>query len=54
MIAFGLFEGDIAEMRRDPALAEQQQVRLARIAPHVAATGADGLYEVVEEVRRPA
>lgn len=50
IIAFGFFEGDMAEMRQDPELQAQQQARFAKMAPHVAETGTDGVYEVIEEV----
>lgn len=50
IIAFGFFEGDISAMRDDPSLRDQQTTRLERMAPHVESTGADGIYEVVEEV----
>jgi hypothetical protein len=50
IIAFGFFEGDISAMRDDPSLRDQQTTRFERMAPHVESTGADGIYEVVEEV----
>ncbi len=54
VIAFGFYDGDITELRRDPAMQEEQGTRLERMTPHVASTGADGLYEVLEEVRPPS
>ena len=51
VIAFGFFEGDVEKLRGDPAMAESQRVRIERMAPHVASTGADGFYEVVEVVK---
>jgi hypothetical protein len=50
IIAFGFFEGDISAMRDDPSLRDQQATRFERMAPHVESTGADGIYEIVEEV----
>lgn len=50
VIAFGFFEGDIASLRAEPRFSERQQARFDRMAPHVESTGADGVYEVVEEV----
>ncbi|HXF97149.1 MAG TPA: hypothetical protein VNJ46_00880 [Gaiellaceae bacterium] len=49
VVAFGFFEG-AAALREDPAVRESQRARFERMAPYVASTGADGLYEVVEEV----
>jgi hypothetical protein len=50
VIAFGFYDLDLAEKRREPRLQEQQRARFERMAPYVASTGADGVYEVVEEV----
>jgi hypothetical protein len=50
VIAFGFFEGDLASARRDPEIEEIQRKRFEDMAPHVASTGADGVYEVVEVV----
>jgi hypothetical protein len=50
VIAFGFYEEDLSQLRRDPKMSEQQKARFERMAPHVASTGADGVYEVVEEV----
>jgi hypothetical protein len=50
VIAFGFYDRDLAELRREPRLAEQQRARFERMAPYVESTGADGVYEVVEEV----
>jgi quinol monooxygenase YgiN len=48
VICFGLFDGTVDELRsldRDDRAAQ-----LAAIAPYVESTGADGIYEVVEEL----
>jgi hypothetical protein len=50
VIAFGFFEGEIASLRNQPDFRDQQEARFERMAPHVESTGADGVYEVVEEV----
>jgi hypothetical protein len=50
VIAFGFFEGEIASLRKQPDFRDQQAARFERMAPHVESTGADGVYEVVEEV----
>jgi hypothetical protein len=50
VIAFGFYDADLAEARRDPKLQEMQRTRFERMTPYVDSTGADGAYEVVEEV----
>jgi hypothetical protein len=52
VICFGFFDGTVEELRR--AAAEQGYAKQqASIAPFVAAVGADGLYEVVEDLTLP-
>ena len=56
VISFGLFDVDRArfdELRSDPRFAEQQAARFAAMAPFVAETGADGIFEVIEVVEEP-
>ena len=50
VIAFGFFEGDLTAFRNDPELQDAQKQRFDAMAPYVESTGADGFYEVVEEV----
>ena len=50
IIAFGFFDAPVEHLQADPTLREQQQARFDRMAPHVASTSVDGVYEVVEEV----
>ena len=50
VIAFGFFDSDLAALRRDSATAERQRARFEKMAPYVESVGADGVYEVVEEV----
>jgi len=50
IIAFGMFEGDMEALRNDPTFAEMQRRRFEAMAPHVESIGADGIYEVVEEI----
>jgi hypothetical protein len=50
VIAFGFFESDLQALRQDARVQEQQQMRLEQMAPYVESTGADGVYEVIEEV----
>lgn len=49
VIAFGLFEGELEEMRKmmDP---EVEQKRQDAMAPYIESVGADGIYEVVERI----
>jgi hypothetical protein len=46
IIAFGMFEVD----PRTTISAAERSERRERMAPHVDSIGADGLYEVIEEV----
>ena len=46
IVAFGMFEKD----PRTTIPAEERSARLERMAPHVESTGADGVFEVIEEV----
>jgi hypothetical protein len=53
VIAFGLFEGNIEEMKSmmdKPEMRAEEDARQARMAEHVESVGADGIYEVVERV----
>jgi hypothetical protein len=55
VIGFGMFSADRREgMFADPELKENQRVWMERMAPFFSSTGADRLYEVVEEVTRPS
>jgi hypothetical protein len=50
VICFGIFEGTLDELRANAALVgyEDQQ---AAIAPYVESVGADGFFELVEDLR---
>jgi hypothetical protein len=51
IIAFGLTERDPDELRSDPSLGEDKRAaREAAMAPFVDSIGADGFYEVIDEV----
>jgi hypothetical protein len=50
VIAFGFFEGDISALRGDERFSAMQRERFEKMAEYVESTGADGIYEVVEEV----
>lgn len=50
IIAFGFYEGDLTQRRTDARMQEMQRSRFERMAPYVESTGADGVYEVIEEV----
>jgi hypothetical protein len=49
IIAFGLFEGDIDELKEmmDP---EEQRRRQEAMAPFIESIGADGVYEVIDRI----
>ena len=49
VIAFGFFDGTADELRASAAQDEERAAQLEAIKPFVAATGADGLYEIVEQ-----
>ncbi len=50
VIAFGFYDADLARERENPRLREQQRARFERMAPYIESTGADGVYEVVDEI----
>jgi hypothetical protein len=50
VIAFGFYERSADQIRGDTRLQEMQRERFERMVPYVESTGADGVYEVVEEV----
>ena len=52
IIAFGMTERPIDDVK-DEIRAEQQQ-RNEAMAPHIESIGADGLYEVIDEVEKPS
>jgi hypothetical protein len=54
IIAFGFYEGDLAERRSERSMQEMQRTRFDRMAPYVESTGADGVYEVIDEVTPPS
>jgi hypothetical protein len=49
IIAFGLFETDIEEMRASFDV-DAERKRHEAMAPHVESVGADGMYEVIERI----
>ena len=56
VISFGLFDLDRAafeELRASPGLQELQAARSAAMAPFVAGTGVNAVFEVVEVVEEP-
>jgi hypothetical protein len=50
VIAFGMIEGDLDEIRSGD-MADEQQRRTDAMAPYVDSVGADAIYEVVDEVK---
>jgi hypothetical protein len=49
IIAFGMFEGDVEEMRSSFDV-EAEQKRQEAMAPYIESVGADGMYEVIERI----
>ena len=49
VITFGFFDGTVDELRTSADEDEARSEQRDAIAPYVAAVGADGLYEIVEE-----
>ena len=49
VICFGMFDGTLEELRSATGQ-ERRADQLSAIAPYVTGTGADGLYEVVEDL----
>lgn len=50
IIAFGIFEGDLDEMRASMGSEEDEQKRREAMAPYIESIGADGMYEVIERI----
>ncbi len=53
IVAFGFFEGDLSALRDDPDFREVQRRRMDAMQPYIESIGADGLYEVIEEITPP-
>jgi hypothetical protein len=51
IIAFGFYDADLVQQRSEPEEQESERTRYGRMAQYVDSTGADGLYEVIEEVQ---
>jgi hypothetical protein len=51
IIAFGLTDRSLDELRTEDMKEEQRQ-RNEAMAPHIESIGADGLYEVIDEVEK--
>ena len=50
IVAFGLIErDDLSDLRSE--MAEEQHARAEAMAPYIDSVGADGFYEVIDEVR---
>ena len=50
IIAFGMTDRSIDELRAE--IGEEQQERSKEMAPHIESVGADGMYEVIDEVTK--
>ena len=53
VISFGYFNGTLDELRQLRDESGREDERQRKMAGPVEATGADGIYEVIEEVRPP-
>jgi hypothetical protein len=53
VIAFGFFDGDLQAVMNDPSFREAEQKRQEAMAPYIESVGADGLYEVIDEIKPP-
>ena len=51
IIAFGFYDADLVQQRSKPEEQESERKRSERMAQYVDSTGADGLYEVIDEVQ---
>ena len=49
IIAFGLTDRSMDELR-DEGMAQEQEARNAAMAPFIDSIGADGIYEVIDEI----
>ncbi len=54
VISFGFFNGTLDELQRTRQTGPSEDERRRRMAEFVESTGADGIYEVIEEVSPPA
>lgn len=50
IVAFGILDSSLAELESFRPTADEEQSRLAAMAPHIDSIESDGLYEVIEEV----
>lgn len=50
IVAFGMIEGDMAELEKYRPSADEEKARLASMEPHIDSVESDGLYEVIEEI----
>jgi len=50
IVAFGLIERDDPSDLRSDEMAQEQQARTEAMAPYIDSVGADGIYEVIDEV----
>jgi hypothetical protein len=49
VICFGFFDGSVEQLR-STSTQQGYEEQLGRIAPYVESVGADGLYDVVEDI----
>jgi hypothetical protein len=50
IVAFGMIDASMEELKTFRPSADEEQARLAAMAPHVDSVESDGLYEVIEEI----
>jgi heme-degrading monooxygenase HmoA len=50
VVCFGFFDGSLEDLQRESSDGEGRSQQQRDIEPYVASTGADGLYEVVENL----
>ena len=50
IVAFGMIDASLEELETFRPTAEEEQARVATMAPFVDSIGSDGLYEIIDEV----
>jgi hypothetical protein len=50
IVAFGIIDASMEELEKFRPTADEEQARVASMAPHIESVESDGLYEVIEEI----
>ena len=50
IVAFGMIDASMEELEKFRPTADEEQARIAAMAPFIDSVEADGLYEVIDEV----